>query len=56
MANKEMIYLDYMNSWKETPVIVQNCNHNPVVINISNTVVQHECPICGYFYRVDSGD
>jgi hypothetical protein len=53
--------LGWQNGWQETPLIVQACReagHTPVEVNCDQSMHGYEhhvsCPICKYFYRVDS--
>lgn len=54
-----MKYLGYANGWKEKPEEVIKCKelgHKKEYKTIGNCLQEVRCDICGYFYRVDSGD
>jgi hypothetical protein len=56
--NKPLIDLGYQNNWPDnTPEIIKNCFHQIEVFNTDfNCVREVQCLICGYKYRIDSGD
>ena len=57
-----MIDLGYMNGWKETPDMVKKCREkghettSHKFRTIGGTVQEYRCDLCGYKYKVDSGD
>lgn len=51
-----MKYLGYANGWKEKPEEVVKCDHKLDVKYIDRCVREYSCPVCGYCYKVDSGD
>ncbi len=62
--SKPMIDLGWANSWSETPKIVEKCRelkHGEQGITTGYSdhyrcVSETYCPVCGYRYKVDSGD
>lgn len=48
--------LGWANSWRERPLILEDCNHIPDREKISNCVEKVSCPHCQYFYYIDSSD
>lgn len=61
--NKSLTNLGYLNEWTEkglpTPAIIQICRrmkHRTHFSIVSNCVTEHSCKICGYKYKIDSGD
>lgn len=52
--------LGYLNSWyNNPPEIVTKCRdlgHNLIWENSGRCLYQCTCEICGYTYKVDSGD
>ena len=57
-----MIDLGYMNGWKEIPDMVKKCREkghettSHKFRTIGGTVQEYRCDLCGYKYKVDSGD
>ena len=51
--------LGWVNGWKEVPIEVKKCKelkHDREETTIGRCLTKKECPICGYFYKVDSSD
>jgi hypothetical protein len=49
--------LGYANSWGEPPEVVKRCQdlgHKLEGEQVYNCVVEHRCPVCKYYYRIDS--
>lgn len=59
---KEIINLGYQNGWLlggDKYKIVMACadsNHKRLSFSVSKSITEYQCDICGYKYRVDSGD
>jgi len=58
---QEMMDLDYVNGWKETPKIVKTCNEKGHVKKFKphsmfRCVTVVTCEVCGYTYKIDSSD
>jgi hypothetical protein len=56
--NKPLIDLGYQNSWLDnTPKMVKDCFHQIEYLRTEYGCVREiRCLICGYKYRIDSGD
>jgi hypothetical protein len=56
--SKPLIDLGYQNSWPDnTPEIVKNCRHPAEYYRTEYGCVREvRCVICGYKYKIDSGD
>ena len=51
--------LGFLNGWKNDPVEVKVCEtiqHKLKRETIGNCLTKVYCPICDYFYKIDSGD
>ena len=52
--------LGYMNSWgKETPEEVTKCRelgHKLIACEVGRCDTRYRCPVCNYYYNIDSGD
>jgi hypothetical protein len=49
--------LGYANGWQKTPEIVEHCQKKDHVVEgevVGNCLVERWCPICDYYYRIDS--
>lgn len=62
--NPNPAYLGYMNSWKQTPPIVDACrkevaagiHHLRDERQVGRCLTEVVCRTCGYKYMIDSGD
>jgi hypothetical protein len=60
--NKTITNLGYANGWQQggdnqkVISVCKNVGHVRSSFQVSKSIIEYQCDICGYKYRIDSGD